>query len=149
MHLPRTVYSAVTKINNNTKLKLPIKLQLNSKKNFSLNLNIYRNAHYFTLNKAKVLYEEYLSSILDSLVPRNKIKLIYSLYYRDTARRVDISNICSIVDKFFSDCLVNKGLIPDDSFNYIPEIVYRFGGYIPKSETPYVEVEIVDINNEN
>lgn len=92
------------------------------------NLNIFRNAHYQTLNKAKKKCDEELSVILKGLKLPNNIKITY-MYFHGTRGRVDLSNVCSIMDKFFSDSLVNHGCIDDDDVKFIPEVSYRFGGY--------------------
>lgn len=120
----------------------PLSIPVSKNKNFSLNLNVYRNAHYQTLNKAKQLYESYMipaiqSSILGSLV---SCKLIYILYPR-TNRRCDISNICCITDKFFSDSLVRAGVLEDDNYDFISSVEYKFG-CIDKLE-PRVEVHVI------
>ena len=95
-------------------------------KGFSLNLNQYRNAHFYKLNNAKIEYKAI-------------IKLTYVVYPK-TSREFDISNVCSIVDKFFSDALVELGKLPDDNFKYIPEISYKIGE--KDKDNPRVEIII-------
>lgn len=53
---------------------------------------------------------------------------------------MDVSNVCSVVDKFFCDALVEEGRIPDDNYDHIPEIKYIFGE-VDKTN-PRVDVEI-------
>lgn len=124
---------------------LPLEIPKSKSSFFPMNLNEYRNAHYQTLNKAKVNYE----ILCRELLRRYKVtkmpgcKLVYTLYVGSAQRR-DVANICSIVDKFFSDALVKQKIIPDDDFVCIPEVVYRFGGIDRKD--PRVDVEITPYN---
>lgn len=126
---------------------LPLHVDLPTKKKrdrFLLNLNAYRNTHYFRLNKAKELYEELVNKIIADLPSMLKIELTFRLFM-GSARSADLSNICSIVDKFFCDALVNSGKIPDDNYDVISSVNYQFGG-IDKNN-PRVEVSITPIVN--
>lgn len=58
------------------------------------------------------------------------IELKYVLYPK-TKRLTDVANVCSIVDKFFSDVLVEAGTIPDDNYNHLRDIMYSFGEVDP------------------
>ena len=109
-------------------IDLPLEVYYSKKKKFILNLNNYRNAHYRVLSISKSLYS-------DNLVPRLKgfdsftepVSLTYT-YYARSNRRLDISNPCSIIDKFACDALVKAEILEDDSFRQIKEVVYKFGG---------------------
>jgi Holliday junction resolvase RusA-like endonuclease len=80
------------------------------------------------------------------LLPQfNRVRLVYTLYPKDR-RKCDVSNICSIHDKFFSDALVEMGKIEDDNYLYIPEIDYRFGEI--DKDRPRVEIRIIEIGTE-
>ena len=57
---------------------------------------------------------------------KNKIKITYTLF-PGSHRKLDLSNVCSIVDKFFCDALTEAKRLPDDNYNFIPEVVYKFG----------------------
>lgn len=124
-------------------IHLPLAIPL-EKKNFSLNLNIYRNAHFYELNAAKDKFHKYIGKLLDGITPMKRVMIIYTLFF-GSKRRVDISNICSIVDKFFCDTLTDKQIIPDDSYDVVQEIIYRFGGI--DKENPRVEALIVDLDS--
>ena len=110
------------------KIDLPLEVYYSKKKKFILNLNNYRNAHYRVLSISKSLYS-------DNLVPRLKdfdrftepVSLTYT-YYARSNRRLDISNPCSIIDKFTCDALVKAEVLVDDSFEQIKEVIYKFGG---------------------
>jgi len=109
-------------------IDLPLEVYYSKKKKFILNLNNYRNAHYRVLSIAKKLYT-------DNLIPRlegfdsfsEPVSLTYT-YYARSNRRLDISNPCSIIDKFTCDALVKAEILEDDSFKQIKEVVYKFGG---------------------
>ena len=122
-------------------IDLPIEVYYSKKKKFILNLNNYRNAHYRVLSISKRLYS-------DNLVPRLKgfdsftepVSLTYT-YYARSNRRLDISNPCSIIDKFTCDALVKAEILEDDSFKQIKEVVYKFGGV--EKDNPRCELVIL------
>ena len=122
------------------KIDLPLEVYYSKKKKFILNLNNYLNAHYRVLSISKRLYSE-------NLVPRLKgfdrftepVSLTYT-YYARSKRRLDISNPCSIIDKFACDALVKAEILEDDSFKQIKEVVYKFGGV--EKDNPRCELVI-------
>tara|TARA_R100000541_G_scaffold56081_1_gene65309 strand:- start:448 stop:696 length:249 start_codon:yes stop_codon:yes gene_type:complete len=67
------------------------------------------------------------------------VTLTYT-YYAKTKRRIDISNPCSIIDKFTCDALVKAGILKDDSFKQVNKVVYKFGGL--DKENPRCELLI-------
>lgn len=117
-------------------IHLPLRVQVSKKSAFLLNLNHYRNTHFLVLNKAKVIFEEVVRPHLKVLPKLGKCRLTYTLYPA-TKRLSDVSNICSIVDKFFSDTLTSNGYIEDDNYTVIPEVHYLFGSVDP--DNPRVE----------
>lgn len=121
------------------KIDLPIRIPITKNVNFSLNLNAYRNAHYQTLNKAKVTFKQIVSPFLVSIPQFETCEFIYTLYPK-TNRLCDVANICSVVDKFFSDAFVENGHLKDDNYTYLPKVTYLFGS-IDKLN-PRVEVLI-------
>ena len=122
-------------------IDLPIDIKI-GRKNCALNLNFYRNAHYQTLNKMKVEFSKVIEPELDKLPSFKSVDLTYTLYPK-TKRLCDISNVCSIVDKFFCDALVNKGKLPDDNYQYIKDIKYTFGSI--DKDNPRVTVKIKEV----
>lgn len=112
------------------------------KRLYSLNLNIYRNLHYKVLNRLKVKYKEVMEDAIKSINPVSRCRLVYVVYKGDK-RRFDVANICAVHDKFFCDAMVELGRIPDDSCDYIPEVVYKFGG-IDKAN-PRVDIYIEEV----
>lgn len=109
-------------------------------KEMILNLNKYRNAHYFRLNNSKRSYKSIMKEQIEALPLFNKISLTYTVFL-GSKREVDISNICSIVDKYFCDALVELGKLPGDNYKFIQEVSYKFGGI--DKDNPRVEINIV------
>lgn len=120
------------------KVVLPIKVPIDSKK-FYLNLNQYRNAHYHTLNRAKVTFADMVKPLLKDIPFLDNCNFKY-VYYAPSKQQVDIANVCSVIDKFFSDTFVAAGKLIDDNYNYLKKVTYVFGGI--DSKNPRVEVFI-------
>ena len=114
-------------------IKLPLEVYYSKNKKFILNLNNYRNAHYRVLATAKKLYSENLQASLKGIKPFTEPVILEYTYFAKSKRRLDVSNPCSIIDKFTCDALVKAGVLADDSYNEIDKIVYKFGG-VDKSE---------------
>ena len=111
---------------------------------FIFNLNLYRNAHYQQLSRAKREYTDLaVSRIYHAQIPKmKKINILY-VYYPKTRVRSDIGNVCSIHDKFFQDALVKAGIIEDDNFNFVTGVLFRFGKHDP--ENPRMEIYIKEV----
>ena len=107
-------------------IDLPYRIQV-GKKNFYLNLNQYRNAHYHLLNNAKVKFTESVTPLLTTLPRITRCRIHYT-YYAPSRGAVDVANVCSIVDKFFCDTLVTAGKLKDDNYHYLDQVTYSFGG---------------------
>ena len=132
-------------INKNVwKLNLPIRVPVSKKSYFLINLNVYRNAHYQILNKAKQTFKEMVMNEIKQLPFFNTISLTYVLYPQ-THRKQDVANVCSVVDKFFCDALTEAGKLTDDNYDYLKNIHYCFGSVDPSN--PRVEVYIQNIFN--
>lgn len=108
-------------------------------KKFYINLNQYRNAHYHTLNSAKIAFKEDIQKQIQQLPRLNTIKLRYNVF-APTKQLIDTNNVASIADKFFCDALVEAGKLEDDNYQYLIFTSFEFGG-IDKGN-PRVEVEI-------
>lgn len=120
-------------------IELPIRVLISKKKFFLINLNMYRNAHFQTLNKAKKVFAEQVSPLLKGIPHMSGCTMEFVLY-PGSHRLCDVSNICSVVDKFFCDTLVTCGHLPDDNYNYLTDIRYKFGRV--DKMNPRVEVTI-------
>ena len=126
----------------------PIRITLPRKtkkdKTYALNLNIYRNLNPILNGHIKIAYCEQMNRMheVTSRVEIYPISVRYTLYYGSN-REVDLSNICCVVDKFFSDWLVSRGIIKDDCHKHIQKVEYVWGG-IDKNER--VEICISSIS---
>jgi|TARA_B110000285_G_C15114841_1_gene613440 hypothetical protein len=121
------------------KIELPLEVYYSKNKKFILNLNNYRNAHYRILSSAKKIYAENLVDRISYPMYEEPVRLTYT-YFAKSKRRLDVSNPCSVIDKFTCDALVKAGVLEDDSFEHIKEVVYKFGGI--DKERPRCELEI-------
>ena len=113
---------------------------MTQKKSFYLNLNQYRNAHHFTLSKAKINFAAIVSPRVQHLPAFNQIRMLYTLF-SPSNQLCDTANICCIVDKFFSDVLVSTRKLIDDNRTIVLEVAFVYGG-VDKHD-PRVEVMIV------
>ena len=77
-----------------------------------------------------------------SLPNFSKIEITYRLFPK-TRRLCDVNNVCSAVDKWFSDALVELGKLPDDNYLHLPRVISEFGG-VDKLR-PRVEITIKEI----
>ena len=109
------------------KINLPLEVYYSKKKKFILNLNNYRNAHYRILSNAKKIYADNLIDRINYPKYKEPVVLTYT-YYAKSKRRLDVSNTCSIIDKFTCDALVKAGVLEDDSSKQIKKVVYKYGG---------------------
>ncbi len=109
------------------KINLPLEVYYSKKKKFILNLNNYRNAHYRILSNAKKIYADNLIDRINYPKYKEPVVLTYT-YYAKSKRRLDVSNPCSIIDKFTCDALVKAGVLEDDSSKQIKKVVYKYGG---------------------
>ena len=109
-------------------ITLPLEVYYSKKKKFILNLNNYRNAHYRVLSISKQKYTDKLLKKIRGLPKFNDPVSLEYIYYAKSNRRLDVSNPCSIIDKFTCDALVKAEIIEDDSFKQIKKVVYKFGG---------------------
>jgi hypothetical protein len=122
------------------RISVPISVPVTKKKKFYLNLNQYRNAHHFTLSKAKVNFHEIVAPRVRHLPRYDTVTLIYTLY-TGTEQLCDTNNICSIVDKFFSDVLVTCNKIEDDNRKIVVGSFFQYGG-VDRTD-PRVDVTII------
>ena len=108
-------------------------------KRIYLNLNVYRNLHYIVNNQAKHIYLETIKTQIEKLRFDNQIEIHFTLFEK-SKRKVDRSNVLSIVEKFFCDSLVTCGCLDDDNDNFIKSTHYYSGGV--DSKNPRVEILI-------
>lgn len=125
-------------------IPLPLYVYQSKQKQFALNLNSYRNAHYQILNKVKIRFTNDIKPLLKGIPQQPHIKLTYVVYLPSN-RRADILNIGSVVDKFFSDTLVEAGVLQDDDYKHLSHVEFLFGGV--DKVNPRVEAHITPLNN--
>jgi hypothetical protein len=131
------------------KIILPLSVTIPRKtkadKVFTLNLNIYRNANFHTLNDAKVAWKGIVANAIGGQVNADSgpFNFTYTVFPA-TGRKFDLANVLSIVQKFTDDALIEFGFISDDSYKIIPKIDYRFGAV--DKENPRVELEIFPLS---
>jgi hypothetical protein len=108
-------------------------------KKIYLNLNVYRNLHFIVNNQAKEIYCKLMEKKLKGIKFKDQIDITFTLF-KSSNRKIDRSNVLSIVEKFFCDALVHHKCIPDDNDDYIKATHYKSGGL--DRENPRVEIEI-------
>lgn len=122
-------------------VKLPMRIQSSKKKKTALNLNIYRNLHFRSLSAQKNNFHKLMKDVLKDIPTLGKIHLHYDVCPR-TKGRLDVMNVGSIVDKYFSDSLTELGIIQDDDYTHINFASFGFGGL---AEEEHVLVTITEI----
>lgn len=106
---------------------LPLQVQISKNKKFILNLNHYRNAHFHTTDPAKKNFKAIVGPLIRHIPFMDQVCITYT-YFAPTQRLADVANVCSIVDKFFCDALVECHKLSDDNCKVVSEVRYRFGG---------------------
>lgn len=123
-------------------IKLPMKMKVNKGGDQeSLNLNVYRNLHFYKLNFQKKAFQDFVKPFLLGLPQMEAVTLHYEINPKGGSR-LDIMNVGSIVDKFFSDALVLNQIIPDDDFKHVVGNSFSFGSVSPTD--PHVLVTITE-----
>lgn len=120
-------------------IELPTKVYLGKTKPkaYRLSMNTFRNWKHFLKNNVKQQFHKLVAPQLKGAKADGKVELIY-YFYNGTNARKDLANVCSLVDKFFSDCLVEAGVIPDDSLEYVQAVHYLYAGEAAEEEDSYI-----------
>lgn len=125
---------------------LPLLVYVSKNTAFKLNLNDYRNAHYQKLNNAKIAFVDVTKRDVLGLPKMNAAEIHYKLFLKGgTGKKGDVANFCSIADKFFCDALVEANRLPDDHYEHVPEVRYKFGGL--DMNNPRIEATIHPIGD--
>jgi hypothetical protein len=124
----------------------PMKVLASRRKMLRLNLNEYRNTHYRILNNAKINYKEVMKKQIQKAKRLGKALFVYTVY-PGSKRSFDIGNICCIHEKFFEDAFVELGKLEDDNANFLPLVVYMYGGI--DKDNPRVDIEAMELNRES
>lgn len=109
-------------------------------KKYILNLNNYPHWHYIVYNNLKKKYSEEMTEQMKGVKLETPITINFILY-KNSNRSSDRSNTLCVIEKFFCDALVNHGVIPDDSDEYISDTHY-FDNGVDKNNGR-VEIEVV------
>lgn len=87
-------------------------------------MNVYRNLNFRLLNKFKIEYGNQLKEVIKTLDPiKTKVTLSYELHFVGR-KKIDLVNIGCSIDKVFSDCLVELGVIEDDSIQHLNKVTF-------------------------
>lgn len=119
----------------------PWAVKTSKKKNFSPNLNQYRNAHHFTLSKAKKLYAAQITEQLSEIEPFKKVQVTL-IAYPPTNRKFDLDNLAPHM-KFMLDALVTAGILEDDDYTYVVRTVHEVRAV--EGDNPRVEFLIEEV----
>ena len=119
-----------------------LEVGVNTKKKYYLNLNGYRNWQFQLNNQLKKLFKITVAEDIRKLSRVDNVcKVTYTIYY-PTKRAFDIDNIGSVITKFTHDALVEFEILEDDNYNFVNEIVYKFGGV--DKDNPRCDVVIIE-----
>jgi len=114
-------------------MKFNVPIVIKGKQNHWMNLNAFRNWHYQTSNNLKKRFKTLVQAelierhLLDCKITQYPISVTYTLYFRDKSN-VDLANVCTVVDKFTLDALVEFGILEDDSHKFVNNVKYVWGG---------------------
>ena len=117
----------------------PTHVAVSKAKNAPVNLNWYRNAHFQSLNKAKVNFKLAIQSQILALPRLKKVALPYT-FHPGEGIIPDATNVCCVADKFFCDALVELGKLEDDTRQYVLGTQYLPGAQ--DVHNPRIEVRI-------
>ena len=126
-----------------SKVICPLSVPISKKKSWILNINNYRNAHHHVLAKSKREYFNAVRSQILRLPGWKKVAVAFVIYPK-TARRMDISNVLSIHDKYLMDAVTTLGKLDDDNHHHYCRCSYEYGG-IDKNN-PRVEARFIDLD---
>lgn len=114
-----------------------------------MSVNVYRNMNPYLLSTFKREYGEILSEVLSKydLTKFKYLKATYELRTEPTkkgkAKKVDMVNILSMVDKVFMDILVKDGWLEDDTVEFVYYVKFIAKPYAEKTQ---ILVTLEEIN---
>lgn len=122
-------------------LTSPLFIQKSKKIKWFLNLNNYRNTHYLVLNRMKLKFKEIMhDQIMKMDIIEGSVVISYTIY-PPTKRKFDISNPCSVIDKFLCDAITEYGKWDDDNYHIVRSVLYKFGAI--DKQNPRCEIHII------
>jgi len=110
-------------------------------KTFLVNLNWYRNAHYFIKNSVKQWFNTDIISQLTAQSAQpitGTYELAFVYYYKSVVS--DLDNVCAMANKSFNDAAQAYGLVENDNVKFCRKSCYFVGGL--DKLNPRVEVFI-------
>jgi hypothetical protein len=122
------------------RLKLPIVVWVSAKKEFRVNLNAYRTAHFQVLNKAKIAFKEQMLQYRGLVIPFPPPYLLTYRLFWENNRQLDTNNILSVADKFACDALVEYKVLKEDHKKIIAGTNFRWGGISPGNSHIIMEI---------
>jgi hypothetical protein len=124
-------------------VRLPTYINVSKKSSKALNLNIYRNLHHHHLNKQKQNFHDDVKPLLKDIPKAEKIWIHYTIF-APRYGRLDTMNVGSIVDKYFSDTMVEAEKIMDDHFDHVVLVSFSFGGVRPMDGHAIAKIHILE-----
>lgn len=129
-------------------VRLPTYINVSKKTSKALNLNIYRNLHHHHLNKQKQNFHDEVKPLLGAIPRAEKIWIHYTIFAPRNGR-LDTMNVGSIVDKYFSDTLVEAKKIMDDHFGHVVLVSFSFGGVVKLDGHAIAKIHILEKEESN
>jgi len=127
-------------------VRLPTYINVSKKTSKALNLNVYRNLHHHHLNKQKQNFHDEVKPLLGHIPRAEKIWIHYTIFAPRNGR-LDTMNVGSIVDKYFSDTLVEAKKIMDDHFGHVVLVSFSFGGVVKMDGHAIAKIHILEPEN--
>lgn len=83
-----------------------------------INMNTYRNLHYFTNNKAKALFKEVVKPQLEGVKIKTPVEITYKVY-KARDKVIDKMNFVCVTSKYLLDAITEAGCWTDDNDDFI------------------------------
>lgn len=106
-----------------------------------ITFNSMKGQHHIIYNQVKHAYHDIIRDQLSILPTFEKVPhpcKVVCTYYITGQRECDIDNAFLAV-KFANDSIVSLGYLTDDSYKYVKEVTYKYGGC--DKHNPRYEVE--------
>lgn len=123
-------------------VRIPTYVHVSKKNQKAVNLNVYRNLHHHHLNTQKKNFADEVKPLLRDKPRAERVWIHYTVFAPRNGR-LDTMNVGSIVDKYFSDTMVEAGKIPDDNMDHIVLSTFSFGGVVPMDGHAITTVNIL------
>lgn len=117
-------------VGDSYQVRIPTYVNVSRKNLKPCNLNVYRNLHHHHLNTQKKNFSDEVSPLLRDKPRAERIWIHYKIFAPRNGR-LDTMNVGTVIDKYFSDTLVEAGKIPDDDYTHIVLSTFSFGGVVP------------------